>query len=65
MKKIKSIGGFSIYEKSEKELASDKKDDIISCKYNVFLPEESPQEMCCADWECDNLQEAIDFIKSY
>lgn len=37
MKRIKSIGGFSIYEKSEKELAFDKKDGIISSQYNVFF----------------------------
>jgi hypothetical protein len=56
MKKVKTRKGFVIAECNEG-----------SYKYNVFTKEEWSYGAGYrwAEWECDDMQEAIDFIDSY
>lgn len=63
MKKVKQVKGFGIYEASEKE----QKEQNIS-KFVVFTPDEMElhdTRMMTPDWDCETLQEAVDFVKSY
>lgn len=62
MKKVKTHKGFSIYQRSEKELAKAQKENCLVCNFEIYLPDESPLELCSPEWECDSLKECIDFL---
>lgn len=55
MKKIKKIGDFTVVEFNKKE-----QEFNGNYKYGVVINETGE-----VDWECDSLQEAVDFIRSY
>lgn len=58
--------GFGVYERSDAALRRFlEKAGLFACRYEVYLPGESPENMDAAEWEADNLQECIDFIDSY
>lgn len=66
MKKTKTHRGVGIYEHSYQELrrALDKLGCII-CRYEVYLPGESPDAMDAAEWDSDDLDECVSFIDHY
>ena len=66
MKKVRTYKGFSIYEHSDEELrrALDKMGCILP-RYEVYLPEESPDTMDAAEWDSDSMDECISFIDHY
>lgn len=66
MKRIEIYKGFGIYERSDEEIRRgiDEMGCILS-RYEVYLPEESPDEFDAAEWDADDLQECRDFIDSY
>lgn len=66
MKKVRTHHGFSIYERSDRELrqALDMLGCIIS-RYEVYLPGESPDALDAAEWDSDNINECIDFIERH
>jgi hypothetical protein len=65
MKKFKQYKGFFIYRKSEKELKRDFENGIISYEYEVYLPDETPENYGAAEFECETLEECIENIESY
>lgn len=66
MKKIENYKGFGIYERSDKELRCGIEElGCILCRYEVYLPDESPDQLDAAEWDSDSLQECHDFIDSY
>ena len=66
MKKVRTHRGFSVYERSDQELrrALDKLGCILP-RYEVYLPEESPNTMDAAEWDSDSMDECIEFINHY
>lgn len=65
MKRVKTHKGFGIYKRSAKEMAEKGWGGLEPCEYAVFLPYETPQGLCTPEWECETIQEAIEFIDSY
>lgn len=59
MKKVKYYAGWTIYEANAKEVEEG------ASQYNVFLPDESPQELCTPEFKCDSIRECIANIQSY
>jgi len=66
MKKVRTHRGFSVYERSDQELrrALDRLGCILP-RYEVYLPEESPDTMDDAEWDSDSMDECIEFINHY
>lgn len=62
MKKIKTHKGFSIYQRTQKEIDKAEKENCLVSEFEIYLPDESPAELCSPEWEADSLQECIDFL---
>lgn len=62
MKKVKQHKGFSIYQRSQKELDKAVKEKLLVSEFEIYLPDESPAELCSPEWEADSLKECIDFL---
>lgn len=65
MKRIKVYKRFGIYERTDKEIAEASALHETQERFCVFLPDESPRELCEPEWECGTIKEATDFIDSY
>ena len=62
MKKVKTHKGFSIYQRTQKELDKAAAENLLLCEFEIYLPDESPTELCSPEWEADSLKECIDFL---
>jgi hypothetical protein len=59
MRKLKTHKGFGIYQANANELREG------ASEYYVFLPDESPLELCSPEFECSSVRECLDNINSY
>lgn len=62
MKKVKQYKGFSIYQRTQKELDKAVKENCLVSEFEIYLPDENPAELCSPEWEADSLRECIDFL---
>lgn len=62
MKKVKTYKGFSIYQRTQKELNKAAKENCLVSEFEIYLSDESPAELCSPEWEADSLKECIDFL---
>lgn len=63
MRKIKTYKSFGIYQRSQKEIEKAARENLLVYEFEIFLPDESPSELCSPEWEAQSLKECIDFLE--